>query len=195
MIPDYRLSTTSSPADFLGGRALVGNKLLDYETGGIGLNDASQGIDVQIWRGRYIGLDIVLDVPDNPEILPITVLTIAGSSITEFSFTFDQLMNPIVAYVQGGESKLNFYDSSVSAYVTVNYGTSVSNPRLSFDDKRDSQLSESDVIFAYIENNSLYFRAQRDRFLTAYLLQTGVKKLQKIGMNVALEMQFNVVTV
>ena len=44
------------------------------------------------------------------------------------------------------------------------------NPRVTLDDKRRGQTSSSDVILAYLRAGSLYYRQQRDRYLTEYLL-------------------------
>ena len=179
MIPENRLSTTPQVSEFADARALASTNLVNYETGGVNISDSSQGLMVQTWRGQLIGNDITLDVPSNPLITPYIVYS--GTSITEFSFTFDQLMRPVVAFVQNKSSKLYWYDSSVASYVTVDFGASFSNPRVTLDDKRLTSTTDSDVILAYIENNALYYRQQRDRFLTPRLLYVGVTSLITIG--------------
>ena len=204
MIFEQRLSTALVDAPFIGGRALEGSTVLDYETGGIAITDSSQGLAVQTWRGRllsdtvtltpeniggYTGVvHVVLDVPDNPVISPFVVLSDIG--ITEFSCTFDQLMRPIVSFVQSGRTMLYWYDTTVESFVISDYGVNVTSPKVTLDDKRASQVSDSDVIFAYIENNKLYFRAQRDRFTVAYLLHDGIAALLKVGMSSNLRLKF-----
>ena len=187
MIASNRLSSKPASAAFVGGRQLSSSYLADYETGGIAINDANLGLNVQVWRGRYIGNDLVLDVPDNLLITPQIVLTAAG--VTEFSFTFDQLMRPVIAYVQNYSAKLHVYNNDINDFEIIDYGDVITNPRVAIDDKRDGQLSNSDVIFAYINNGRLYFRQQRDRFLIAYYLG-NMSTLHKIGMNAGFRLQF-----
>lgn len=182
MLPENRLSTVAIPSDFLGGRRLPTSKILDYETGGIGISDASQGLQVQTWRGRLVGEDIILDVPGNLGVSPYTAYSAAN--ITEFSFSFDQLMRPLIVFVQSGSVKMHWYDSAVSGYIVTDYGSSLSHPKLALDDKRSNQTSNSDVIFAYIQNSGLYFRMQRERFLLPHLLKTNESYLHSIGMGV-----------
>jgi hypothetical protein len=182
MLPENRLSTVAIPSTFLGGRSLTTSKILDWETGGIGIGDPSQGLQVQTWRGRLVGNDIILDVPDNPGVTPYTVYS--GAGITEFSFSFNQLMSPLVIFVQSDSVKMYWYDSTVSNYVVTDYGNLLSHPKLALDDKRKTQTGNSDIIFAYIKDSSLYFRMQRERFLVPHLLKTNETYLHSIGMAV-----------
>jgi len=180
MLPNNTLSTTVQYSNFIGARNSTTSNILDYETGGINVFDSSQGIQVQSWRGRLIGDDIILDVPNNINITPY--LAYSGTNISEFSFTFNQNMNPIVVFVQSGSSKMYWYDSSLGGYTVTDYGNTVTNPRVSLDDKRLEQTSNSDVIFAYIREGSLYYRQQRDRFTIERLLRNNCSYLKKIGM-------------
>jgi len=180
MLPNNTLSTTVQYSNFIGARNSITSNILDYETGGINVFDSSQGIQVQSWRGRLIGDDIILDVPDNINVTPHIAYSAAG--ITEFSFTFNQNMNPIVVFVQSGNSKMYWYDSSLGGYTITDYGNTVTNPRVALDDKRLEQTSNSDVIFAYIKEGSLYYRQQRDRFTIERLLRNNCSYLKKIGM-------------
>jgi hypothetical protein len=188
----------------MGGRALEGSTVLDYETGGVAIADSSQGLAVQTWRGRllsdtttlttrsihtYTGMvHIVLDVPDSPTISPFVVSSASG--IKAFSFTFDQLMRPVVSFIQDNHAKLYWYDSSVEAFVVTDFGSGVTSPKVTLDDKRATQVSSSDVIFAYVENSNLYFRAQRDRFTVPYLLRIGIAALLKVGMTANYRLKF-----
>lgn len=159
MLPQNTLSTEPLPSVFEGGRALTVSNIIDYETGGVGLNDPSQGLQVQTWRARIIdGTDIVLD---SGAVTPFTLIT--GVNITEVSFSFDRNMNPAVAYVEDGLPKLYWYDSTLARMTTTEY-PDIITPRLTHDDRRESQSIISDVIFAYIRDGALYYRQQRDRY-------------------------------
>jgi hypothetical protein len=69
----------------------------------------------------------------------------------------------------------------------------VITPKCSLDDKRQLQVSRSDIILAYIREGALYARQQRDRFDTEYLLKSDVGGyLRRIGMNVQQRFQFDI---
>lgn len=190
MLPDGVLSTTPVPSTFIWGRENLITGTLDYENGGLDIGDTTEALTYQTWRGRLIGEDVILDAPS---VSPVTIYSAAD--ITEISFSFDQNMTPALAYVQGGVAKLRWYDTSIPGYDILTV-TGAITPRISIDDKRKSQTSQSDLILAYVRSNCLYYRRQRDRFLTEYLLLTGpalgIDSLQlvKIGMNKKWRFQF-----
>src|SRR5690554_2714595 len=108
-LPDNVLSTEPIAAQFNGPRALPVTGLLDYEHGGVAIQDPSRGLMYQTWRARVIGQDILLGAPNTPEFVAY-----AGSaSITEVSLAFDQNMRPTIAFVEGGRAKLLWYDSAI----------------------------------------------------------------------------------
>ncbi|MCO1337134.1 hypothetical protein MO867_22680, partial [Microbulbifer sp. OS29] len=100
-------------------------------------------------------------------------------------------MRPVIAYVEAGTAKLYWYDSSAGAQTTSTW-PGIITPRLTLDDKRSTQTSASDVIFAYLNNGHLYYRQQRDRYEIEYRLQENVNSpgLIKIGMNRQFRLQF-----
>lgn len=187
MIPENRISTTVASAVFLAPRDEEDIGLLqDREIGGVALQDASQGLLVKEWLGTCDGSQIILSAQD---VTPTVVVTDIG--ITEFSFTFDQNMNVVVAYIAGGQAKLNWFDINANAQVTTTLGTGYQWPRVSLDDKHPLASDTSDVILAYVKTGNLYYRQQRDRFETEYLLASGVSgRLRKIGMNTIGRLQF-----
>lgn len=185
MIPDNSLSSSSIYGRFINGRSYPVTNFVDYETGGIGIQDPSEGLLYQVWKARLENDHVYISSDNTPE-----YLIFSGSGITEISFAFDQNMRFNLAYVENGESKLYWYDSSIPAMTITNFGSSVSSPKLTMDDKRELQSANNDIIFAYVKSGSLYFRQQRDRFQTEYFLRSGVAKLKKIGMNDKLRLQF-----
>ncbi|WP_445360372.1 hypothetical protein ACJJIL_17655 [Microbulbifer sp. EKSA005] len=188
MLPENELSQQSVPAPFMGGAALPVRNVTDYESGGIALQDPSEGLNYQVWRARVLnnGCDIVLNAH---EVAEFTL--ISGTDITEVSLSFDQNMRPVVAYVEGGTAKLYWYDSSQGAQVITEW-PGVITPRVTLDDKRQLQSGVSDVIFAYLKDGNLYCRQQRDRYQTEYLLHENVNSdgLIKIGMHKQYRLQF-----
>jgi hypothetical protein len=159
---------------------------VDYERGGVALRDASQGLDVKDWKLRFVSPEVRISADGVAE----TVL-FSEAGITEVSLAFDQNMNPVVAYVQTGTAKIRWYDSLAEAQVISTLPAGSVSPRLSLDDKRALQSGTSDVILAYVRDDALYFRAQRDRFEVEYLLKEAVGGLLvRIGMNTIGRLQF-----
>lgn len=188
MLPFDYLSPTVKSSDFQYGDSLGTTNLLDYEMGGTALNDATDGLLVKLWKLELVGTDVIISATD---VAPSTLFS--GSGISEISFTFDQNMNPFVAYVQSGQAKYYWYDPSLSSYQTVTMASTVKYPRVCMDDKRPDMttLDKNDIILAYINNGNLYYRMQRERFLTERLLASSVTgKLIKIGMNKGNRLQF-----
>jgi hypothetical protein len=187
VIPLQRLSSTPVPAEFLEPDDIeTPSSLVDYELGGVALNDPSQGLKVRNWRLRLVGNDVRINADGVPE---ETLFTRSG--ITELSLTFDQNMRPYVAFVQNGQAILRWYDTLAQQQIFLDLDPATVTPRVCLDDKRPLQVGGSDVILAYVRDDNLYFRAQRDRFEIEYLLQTAVGgKLIRVGMNQKLRLQF-----
>lgn len=193
MMPDNSLSSEIVSSRFVGAKSLSVTKTIDYEDGGIDIQDITQGLMFQRWRARLFraGTDesyIMLDAPNVPEFVALTV-----PNMTEMSFSFDQSMRAAIAYVQAGVAKLWWYDTTIPGMTTTEIGAGVVTPRLSFDDKRtigSQSFLVSDLILAYVNDDNLYMRMQRDRFEVEYLLEEGVTPLIKIGMNRGLRLQF-----
>lgn len=192
-MPQNELSLEVIDSPFIGGRALAVTKIRDYETGGIALNDPSEGHQVQVWSAEVVySTDIVLSAE-----LVAETLVYAGTDISEISITFDQNMRLTYTFVEGGSAKLRWYDTTIPAFVVTEFGSTYISPRVSLDDKRLLQMGNNDIIFAYIREGNLYFRMQRDRFGVEYLLATDVLPapdyyLAKIGMNTKNRFQFQI---
>lgn len=164
--------------------------LLDYELGGVALNDPSGGLQVQPWEAWSDGAHVW--VAPSPGRTPTTLL-LTGSGITEISFAFDQNMRVTVAYVEAGTTKLFWFDTSVGAMVTTSYA-GASSPMLALDDKRPVATlgGSSDVLFFYILGGDLRYRQQRDRFNTERTLATlppTSTRINRVGMGANNRMQ------
>lgn len=192
MMPDNVLSTTPVRARFVGARGLAVTATVDYQDGGIAIQDASQGLLYQRWRARLIdsGEDsshVLLDSPNTPEFVLYQL-----PNITEISISFDQNMRPALAYVDGSGSHLWWYNSqSESMQVTSIDGIS---PRIALDDPRligSQGYQTNDIILGYLRDGNFYYRQQRDRFEIERLLRSGVNsRLIKLGLNRQLRLQF-----
>lgn len=177
----------------MGARSGATSATVDYEDGGIALNDFSQGLLYQPWRARLFNAGeidsvVILDAPTVPEFEWLKV-----PYMTEISFSFDASMQPAVAYVAEDRAYFNWYDSQLSQHVTTTLAADVITPRVSLDDKRylgSNGYQLSDVILAYVRGTTLYYRQQRERYGVEHWLADNVKPLIRIGMNRQLRMQF-----
>lgn len=186
MLPDNVLSTTVVQAPFLPPKDAPYVPLIDYELGGVALNDASQGLMVKSWRCQYINGDFIVDAP---AVAPTVIFNAA--QVSDFSFTFDQNMQPFITYVQNGIARYRWYDSEASAFVIVDIPGNPQTPRCTLDDKRAFASAISDIILAYCKGNQLWYRQQRDRFeIETMLSNEGSGFLNKIGMNLNFRLQF-----
>lgn len=188
-LPDLVFASQSIPAVFLGGKSLPVTGQLDYEYGPIALQDASRGINYQLWTSRLENGIVYIKAPTVPEYAFLTL-----PNVTEMSFSFDRNANITFVYVQADSVFMYWFDSSVGGYVTTPYGSDIVSPRLTHDDKRTLQSSVSDVIFAYVHVDtrdaqgkpltaSLRYRQQRERYGVERILATNVTDgLVKIGM-------------
>lgn len=187
MIPEESLTPEPLPSQWSGAATLSVDDLIDYEDGGIGIQDPSRGLLYQVWRARVLndGREIVIDSESTDP-----VVWYSGESITEVSLAFDRNMNPAVAFVESRVAKLNWYDSSAGQQVTTEF-PGIQNPRLTHDDKRPEQSANSDIIMAYLSGGNLCYRQQRDRYQIEHVLEEGVEgKLVKIGMSRQMMLQF-----
>jgi len=209
MLPNNALSSVSLPGAFLAPddkRPRITRKLgdttsygqcldaspQDWEMGGIGLNDPTQGLLVQTWKFWLDGDDVKVGPdPDGP-----WTTLFSGAGITEISGSFDVNMAPAVAYTQAEETKLWWYNPLIPGYtVTTFVGTA--SPRLALDDKRTSQSGNADIIFAYLRAGGLYYRQWRDRYATERFLcnqPPNTLRLGRIGMGSTNRMQFEFLT-
>lgn len=196
MLPEQELSTSTIFAS-----TEISNpqpdKLTSRELGGVALNNPNDGLMVKVWTATVIPGDpndtVMVGADDVP-----AVAVVSAPEITEVSLAFDQNMQPTVAFVSSSAAKLYWYDSAIPGYTVTDYGLSVTTPRITLDDHRERETGTSDIILAYIRDGSLFFRAQRDRFLIEYMLYPDIAaeivnpQLWYICMNNQLRLQFEV---
>jgi len=193
-MPGDVLSVTPQTAAFLAPDANERSMLtVDYELAGIALGDPSQGNQVQQWRGRVSGADVV--VAPSPFTSETVVYTEAG--ISELSICFDQNMRATLAFVVAGVAKLYWYDSFVASMTTTVLEAGVTSPFLTLDDKRTNATltNRNDMLLYYILNGKLCYRQQRDRFLVERELcdvPAGVR-ITRCGMHEAGRVQIEMV--
>ena len=193
MIPENRLSSTPVVAElYAPDDREVDSPLLDYELGGVALQDASEGLRVKEWTCYADGVtgNVYLVAPG---VFDTLVFTAPG--ISELSLAFDQNMRPFIAYVQVGQAKFRWYDTVTGQNVITTLDPGDRNPRCCMDDKRPEQTAQgsNDIILAYTRAGSLYYRQQRDRYEVERLLTSdlpGAGRLLRVGMAKNLRLHF-----
>ena len=181
MLPSMNFTASNLLADWTYPYSNTYTPLLDKELGGIALNDASQGHQVQVWECGYENNDIWVRPENSPT---KTVILSNLPDVTEVSLTFDQLMRPTIAYVQYKVLRLYWYDTLVQQSVISSFPDAVS-AKVRLDDKRPLQIPTSDILFFYIEGDQLLLRLQSDRYTVPYTIATTTAKfLVEAGMDV-----------
>jgi hypothetical protein len=174
---------------FLSPDSLETDPLVSYELGGVALNDASQGLEVQPWRCYINGADVVIanGLTGGTPAVQFT----PGGAITSLSLAFDSNMRPSIAYVEAGVVKLRWYDTVPGMTVTTTFA-GATECKCATDEKREGLDGLRDVIFAYVIGGMLYWREQRDRYLIEYTVGAvpSGKHLQRVGKNSGNRFQF-----
>lgn len=189
MLPETRLSSQAVLADFKSADAIDPQKLQDFEQGGVAIGDPTQGLNVQLWELRVLG-DTVRVRP-YPDGVYTSLFTEAG--IQEIALSFDQNMNPTVAYRSAGLCKLRWYDPTPGKQKFVTTGfPGVRDLRICLDDKREERRDFSDILIFYLKDDPtrqpqrIFMRAQRDRYGVEYTvgnLPVGANALHRVGMS------------
>lgn len=99
---------------------------IDYELGGIGLQDPSQGLMVQTWRCWFDRENsaVMVESPNTP---PTKIFE--ESAIAWLSFAFDQNMRWSAVYtLADGQSYLRWYDSLAGDYAITPLQDGVISP-------------------------------------------------------------------
>jgi hypothetical protein len=170
MIPNERFSSTTYQGDLLNPWSRQAN--LSRHWGPIALQDPSAGLLVKIWQVRALqdGFDLLLSSSGVAEYVWYT----HSKPIEQVSLAFDQNGLNVMAFVDAdGGAFLRWFDPTVNAYVTddISYATT---PRVTLDDARLFNLSNSDVILGYVRDGIIRYRRQRDRFQNEYTPPVGI---------------------
>lgn len=187
MLPHDELSTQPVPSPFLTPLRLVMD--VDYEWGGEYIQNPSKGLFYTLWSSSVDGCAVHLhSAKQSKEVLR------ANYPILNHSFTFDQNMNPAVVFTTEEGSSLMFYDTELGKQTTLYLGSGYEYSQLALDDARAHQSGISDIILAYVKENKLYYRLQRERFVGTHLLGDVTNyRLTQIGMTKNYRFRFRLV--
>lgn len=187
MIPDGAV-LRAAEEDLLPPDGQKDDGLVDYELGGVDIEDTSEGISGYTWHCRVVGSSVLIGRDGVPD---VELFQRAG--ITDVSFAFSQSMQPNVAWEQGdGLVWMRWFDSAANEFRIDTFGAGRS-PRLCLDDKRPGMIDFSDVILAYVTpDDRIVFRAQRERFGVEHDLgPAGLDgRIVRMGMSARNSLQF-----
>ena len=199
MIPNKSLAGPISPFSFLEPDKLTTLATVDYQLGGIGLSDPSQGLQVQTWTAEIIGEGTSTSVQISaPNTIPVILFSL--SNLSWVRLAFDQNMHPVVAYQYLSGSGFWWFDPTIPGTTFFALPAGSTYPCCSLDDKRplSTNLGTSDVIVAYLNSTNLLYRQERDRYANEYVLATSLTSyiaaplLNKIGMDSTLRLLFDI---
>lgn len=195
MIPDNRLSKVPVVSGLLPPKNLrtPENLLIDYERGGIALQDATEGMNVQDWQVVYdkISGNVTLS---GQQLGTFPQVQFNRTGVVNIGLAFDQNMNPAIVFQRvTGEVTLWWFDPTpgIQAQVFTTFAAGMRNPAISLDDKRSQTVATSDVLLAYQKGSGLYYRQQRERYLVEHKLtaETHGQVLFRVGL--ARNLRFN----
>ncbi len=101
-------------------------------------------------------------------------LLFSAPGITEIALSFDQNMNPFVAYTQGADAKFYWYDSTVPGMIHSQLPSGCRTLRCTMDERRVGFSADSDILLCYIRSGNFCIRYQRERYQTEHVLRSGV---------------------
>lgn len=177
--------------EFLAPWDLPYDPLSEAITGGSALGVGGFGRQVQRWTGVYEGGQMKAADEDGGFAVAVTPLF----PCTTISLAFDSNMSVVFGYATEAQGCfLYYFDTVALAFSTLNIPDAASC-RVCCDDPRLFNNAASDVIFGYTRNNSLYYRIQRERYLTEHLVgPSGGQTLLRMAPNVAHRFQFKLGT-
>ena len=189
MIPENTFTPEPVVSDFLPPNDGPYSPLTQTVRGGLALGDNSLGRNSQNWTVDYNANLVSVKSSDN------TVrFTLPVNGALSVSLAFDTAMRVVLTWTTLTEAFLYYFDTLTSNYITVAY-PGVTSSRVTVDKYEDFFTASSDVIFAYVKNDKLYYRQQRDRYGVERFIKdlTEANILIKVGPNKGNRLQFKLV--
>lgn len=165
MIPDNMLSATPVRNDFIVPER--DSLLVDYS-----IHPETNSLVVCSYKNRVVSY--------THQEHTIHVITLDGN-ITSISFTLDLNLRPFLVYVKDSSTFMYWFNSAIGTMDTTEWGVNYKFPQVALDENRLENSAQSDVIFAYIKDNQLCLRNQRNRFTVESIL-ANTPRLKQIGM-------------
>ena len=161
--PDNQLSTRPLPHQLAGGKVrYLPPRTVSLEDGPVAEQDPSEGMRYQEWMAQITPEGVFLEAENTPARL---LLPNPSGTITDIAIAFNQNADLHYVWVDDGVARFRYYDTVTSQMETMTLPEGVRTPKLTMDDKRNTQTANNDIVLTYRRGNSVYFRLQRDRFL------------------------------
>lgn len=160
--------------------AAPADKLQDWEMGGTFIQVPDDGLLVKLWHLKAVfnadldTVEVILEAPGGVTPSDASVVLFSGPEITEVALAFDQNMNPFVAYIDGTDAKIYWYDPLESDMVHTTLPSGCYDLRACLDEHREFALADSDILLSYINGGNLCIRYQRERYEDEHILKAGV---------------------
>lgn len=201
MLPDNTLAPTAhiSGFSFPVKSSAPADKMQDWELAGYYLNEPGRGLMVKLWHLRAVAnadtgeIDVIVSAPGGVQWGEPSRVLFSGEEITEVALSFDQNMNPFVAYMQGGSAKIYWWDPTLPGMTHTTLPAGCYDLRCTLDDKRQFNVGNSDIVLGYVRAGNLCVRYQRDRYENETVLRAGIgadARLVSMAMNNGSRMQF-----
>lgn len=153
------------------GKFALYDRSVDCEDGPVAEQDPSQGMFYQRWTA-YVEDEKTVWL--EAEEVPKRMLYQGLGEVTDISFAFNQNGDVHYVYVEDGVTTFHWYNTLSGQFEDWVLPPGTRTPKLTVDEKRESQRGISDIILSYIKaDHGLYFRMQRDRFQVEYQLHPG----------------------
>ena len=187
MIPTNTFTNALDASDYLPPNDLPYDPLTQTVRGGISLGDNSLGRDVQNWVVYYENSTIKIKAENE-----IVVFTLLEPNIETLSLAFDSSMKVVLTWTITTGAYLYYFNTTTQSYTRVDY-PNVTSSRVCVDKFDDFYNTNSDVLFVYSLNGSVYYRLQRDRYTTPYLIQAMPGYVKKAGLTTKNRFQVTIV--
>lgn len=186
--PGDPVTNPSVPGTILEGKGLVNNLLVDYETGGIAIQDPSQGHEVQIWKAEVVDLrSIYISSETTAPVLFYSHMY----PIKSVSLAFDQAMQPVIAFQDPINCYLFYYSSTILDFEILTLPFGSRSPKVILDEKRRLFLGQSQVMLFYLKGTTFYRREQSSRYLEDIIMFEGIEgNLVRLGRSDKNRLQF-----
>jgi hypothetical protein len=203
MMPaDGSLSSVPIPADYIDRVRGPFELTRGYEMGGVAINNSPGELRAKQWAARiYVDSSdapVKYAVQVSPDEVTWTTLFSRTGKVTEIALAFAQLMNPFIAFVEDGVSRIWWFDTAADGYVFTDLPAGSRSPRCCLDDRRHTQTAVSDIVLVYMRSDVLYARLQRERYETEHTLAIGLgpdARFVAVAMNKGLRLQFQLARV
>lgn len=162
--------------------------MIDFERGGVALDDPSQGMDGYDWTVKYEPANSGVYVwrEDLGEASKTLLLTKPG--ITRICLAFDQNMRAHLAWEDASGVVLRRYDGAAMVETPI---PNAKSPCLTLDIHQLEFISDSDILLGYNNGTNLVVRAQRDVYAVEHVMgDVGNAPLMMMGANIAFRMQW-----